>query len=399
MKGRRRTILAATVIGAVVVALAAAVTPLVRASDLATTTLRVAAAPPPEPAAARLPASIAPIWSAGGVPPRSRTPLAIGASDSGVVVVASSRGVTGRRLDDGAVLWSYRRGNATLCDWTRRDDLVVVAFRKSHGCRDLTALDAGTGARRWYRTAPVDATISLHAAPGLLVAADSHGLAAYDLGGGLDRWTFSQAGCTLAPPVLGALGVAVTLRCGDAAPRIELLDTSSGKDRWDRPVTGIGEDPVILAAEQAVTILSRTGAAGTGEAAGSTASATILTYDAKGHRVADTPIRLDSGGAAPAGALVRRETVVGWSGATVFAVTPTGRLLWRASGTGPVAADGSSLYVAGPGPLTQRELATGRQLRTIVRPAGPPGAEQLVYRAGATLVSISGTETTVLGAR
>jgi hypothetical protein len=33
--------------------------------------------------------------------------------------------------------------------------VVLALFAKSHGCRDLVALDAATGQRRWYRTVEI----------------------------------------------------------------------------------------------------------------------------------------------------------------------------------------------------------------------------------------------------
>ena len=32
---------------------------------------------------------------------------------------------------------------------------MLALFAKSHGCRDLVALDAATGQRRWYRTVEI----------------------------------------------------------------------------------------------------------------------------------------------------------------------------------------------------------------------------------------------------
>jgi hypothetical protein len=145
---RIRTVLggvAGLVVAAAVVAVAV---PVVRHSDAFTTTIRTA---PDQPGTAR----------AG--PGAGQRAAAVDRADQRAD--APGRGterdrdradrVAGLDPNTGRERWSYRRGNATLCDATRQDGVVLALFAKSHGCRDLVALDAATGQRRWYRTVEI----------------------------------------------------------------------------------------------------------------------------------------------------------------------------------------------------------------------------------------------------
>ncbi|MBI1757654.1 MAG: PQQ-binding-like beta-propeller repeat protein [Actinobacteria bacterium] len=384
MKAHRRIVLFGTVL-ATLGGLTTLVVPVVGGSDLVNTTLHAAAATPARPVTAALPAALRQIWSAPGVPPRAGSPLPTDTTHSSVVAVAGSHGIEGRSLLDGAIVWSYERRNAALCDWTLQQDLVLVAFRKLDGCRDLVALDAGTGVRRWYRTAEIDADITLYAAPALLVAANSRGLAAFDTGGGLTRWTFGRPGCTLAPPILGDQGVALLLACAGRPPSLVLLDTYSGKERWKLPVPMTGIDPRVLAADTDVTVLTRSGGA-----------AVITAYDNSGRRLSATGIGVRYGTASQVATMVHNGVVVGWTGRQVFAAATAGTPLWTADGTGPAVGDGPVVLLAGPGPLTERDPRSGRVVRTIPRPAGSAGPED-VGRLGSSLVTITTAGTIVLG--
>jgi outer membrane protein assembly factor BamB len=179
---RTRTVLggvAGLVVAAAVVAVAV---PVVRHSDAFTTAIRTARETPVPPEQAPLPAGVRPLWTA---PTGTATAPVEGPSviETGAGRVAGLDPATGRER------WSYRRGNATLCDATLQDGLVLALFAKSHGCRDLIALDAATGQRRWYRTIEITTSARLTSAPGTAVVTGAGQMIAVDTGGGLNRWT------------------------------------------------------------------------------------------------------------------------------------------------------------------------------------------------------------------
>jgi outer membrane protein assembly factor BamB len=376
---------------AVLGVLTAVAVPVVRASDWANTTLRAARSAVAEPVLAALPSTLSLRWSAPGIPPSSGAPVA-----GGTVVVASQHRIEGRDAATGATRWYYQRRNASLCAWTVQDGVVYAAFRKTAGCRDLTALDAGTGARRWYRNAELDVTITLTAMPGVLVAGSAHGLFAVDTGGSLNRWAFGRPSCRLSRPVLGSAGVAVLLTCARAPASVALLDLYTGKPRWLEPHTGkprwlepaSGDLPAVLAVGPDVRVLAVTAGkptitrlGPTGNRAGTLTAPTLAYAD---------PDKL--------GATVYSGLIIGWVGTQLFAVREgTDRLLWTVSGTGPVATTPTGAVLAGANGFTELDPASGRTSRSIRTPAGAPARPTALARVGASVVTAGADGTRVYG--
>jgi hypothetical protein len=364
--------------------LAALAVPIVLHSDWANTAVRTAAAPRPA-GLFPLPATLDRRWQAVGVAARGAHSSGGVAVQGDTVIVAAAHRIEGRDSGTGGTRWFYERRNATLCDWTARDGLVFAAFRKGHGCRDLVALNAGTGARTWYRNAELDTDITLSAMPSVLVAANAHGLVAFDTGGGLNRWTYGKSGCTLSAPVLGDLGVGLLAGCGSTAPRLVLLDAFSGKERFTP--AAVGGAARVLSTGQAVALLS-----------GGAQRPTVTLYGQAGTRtgsVTDARLRYDDPG--HAGATVYSGLIIGWTGRAVFAV-PVGspRLLWTAPGTGPAGTDTSHAVVATQGGFAEVDLADGRVVRTVQAPHGD-AAPAALDRVGALLVVTSADGTAVYG--
>ena len=146
---RTRTVLGAVAGLVVAAAVVAVAVPVVRHSDAFTTTIRTAPDTPVPPEPTTLPASVRQLWTA---PTGAATAPVEGPSviETGADRVAGLDPTTGRER------WSYQRGNATLCDATRQDGVVLALFAKSHGCRDLVALDAATGLRLLNPGSPTD---------------------------------------------------------------------------------------------------------------------------------------------------------------------------------------------------------------------------------------------------
>jgi len=364
--------------------------PVVRASDWANTSRGIAAAPA-EPGLAPLPETPRRLWAAPGSPPGSGTPVA-----GGTVVVAGPHRIEGREPGTGATRWYYERRNVTLCDWTIRDGVVFAAYRKAAGCRDLVALNAGTGARLWYRNAELPADVRLSAIPGVLVAADRSGLTTLDTGGGLNRWTYTPSGCTLSTPVLGDQGVAVLSWCaGQPEPQVVLLGAFDGKQKWARPAPG--DLPRILAADHEVSVLAVPAVP-----AVPAHDPVITQYDAGGRQVsALTSPKLSYVDPARAGAVVHSGLLLGWTGSELFAVAQASdRLLWTVGGTGPVGGGQGDAVLPSAVGLVELDLATGRTRRTLPLPSdGPSGAGQPVAigRTGALVVLAGPGGTVVYG--
>jgi len=375
---RVRSVVGTLVAVGVLAALAFLAVPAVLHSDAATTTSVVAGAAPQQLPAGPLPAAVRTRWSAPGA-------AEVG---SGTVVVADSSGVAGRDPLTGAQRWSYHRGNARLCDWTSRDGVVVAVFGKRHGCTEMTALDAGTGVRRWYRTAELGAEVDLTSAPGTVVARSGDQLIAVDTASGLNRWTARKPGCRYQPVAVGGLGAVAVLDCG-ARTLLVSHDPYLDKQRWSRPVPGTR--PVVLAVtDQRVAVLS-------GDRGG-----TLSVYDGSGHRLAlvtDPRMASPAAGGQPPGLSVGG-LLLYWTGRSVVALDPAaGAVRWAAPASGPPVPDADRVLCAVPGGFAELSPKTGRQVRRIAAGedgAGPPRGA-LLARVGRLVVAAGDAETTVSG--
>jgi putative pyrroloquinoline-quinone binding quinoprotein len=369
----------------VVVALAAVATPLVLRSDWANTTVHSSPAPP-QLGLFSLDDQPSHRWSAATVPPGGVRTQANPAVQSNTVVVVTAHRIEGHDPRTGATRWYYERRNATVCSWTTQDGQVFAAFRKDRGCRDLVALNAGTGERTWYRNGELNADISLSAVPSVLMAANSHAVVAYDTGGSLARWTYGKAGCTLSQPVAGDIGIALLASCGGTR-RLILLDTFSGHERFPAaPVITVGDAATILATGKSIAVLS-----------GGADDPELRLYGEDGKlqsTIRDPQLRYDD--PAHAGGTVYSGLLVGWTGRTVFAVSiGTGKLVWSAEATGPAGtgsddviawtADGFTDYAVGDGKVLRRIAASHDQ-----QPAGMNRIGDLVVASGASSVEVYG---------
>jgi outer membrane protein assembly factor BamB len=311
------------------------------------------------------------LWSAPSTGASATTPPAEG----GTVVVGGADRVAGLDAATGREVWSYVRGNARLCGWTLHDGVVVALFAKSHGCRQAVGLDAGTGARRWYRTMEIPGEAVLSSAPGVAVATtDSGQLVAVDTATGLNRWVYrGPAGCTLEPAVAGRVAVVAVARCADGSIVLAGHDAYVEKDGWTVPLPG-GSSPVVLGGEESAAVLNGT---------------TLTTYDGRGKALVSVADRrlARSGSAAPT-AVAAGETLVVWTGAEATAVdVRTRAVLWSAPAAAPpVVEDDRALLAAGTTVAAVR-LSTGAvETRTAVSGGAVPAGATLT-RVGTLLVA------------
>jgi len=357
--------------------------PAVRHSDAATTVSVVAAAAPPALPAGPLPAAVRARWSAPSRVASSRATSV----ETGTVVVADGSGVAGRDPVTGAQRWAYHRGNARLCGWTARDGVVVAAFGKSDGCTDLTALDAGTGARRWYRNADLGPEADLTGAAGVVVARSGDQLLAVDTATGLNRWTARKPGCRYGPVVVGSLGAAAVLHCGD---RVELVSHDPYADRQRFSVRAPGADPVVLAvSDQEVAVL-----------AGARDRRTLTVYGGSGRRLGAVTDRRVAGPVPsdwPAG-VAAGGLLLFWTGRSVLAIDPVvDTVRWVAPAGGPPTLDGDRILFAVPGAFVECAPRTGRQLAKVAADTAGPGPGAALGRIGRLVVATAGERVTVFG--
>lgn len=372
---RIRTVLggvAGLVVAAAVVAVAV---PVVRHSDAFTTTIRTAPSSPAPPEPGPVPASVRQLWTA---PTSAATALVEGPS----VIETGANRVAGLDPDTGKERWSYQRGNATLCDATRQDGVVLALFAKSHGCRDLVALDAATGQRRWYRTVEITTPARLTSATGTAVVTGGGQMIALDTGGGLNRWTYSTTGCTLDPAVVGPDSIATVSRCADGQRRLVVHSTTVDKAPWVGTLTP-GSDPHVLSTDERVAVL-----------AGTTMSLFTVAEDKNGKPVASPAGEvLDdrlAGSGTPA-AVQDGDFLVVWTGRDAIGVDLRNRaVLWSAAATGPpTLTEDRQVLLAGPDGFSIRPPATGRPVTTVAAGTAVPDRAGL-SRIGTLIVAAAG---------
>jgi PQQ-like domain len=373
---RTRTVLGAVAGLVVVAAVAAVVVPVVRHSDAFTTTIRTAPTSAATPETAPLPTTVRQLWTAP-------TGAAAAPVEGPTVIETAANRVAGLDPNTGRELWSYQRDNATLCGVTRQDGVVLVLFAKSHGCRDLTALDAGTGARRWYRTLELRTGATLTSGSGVAVATGAGQMIAVDTGGGLNRWTYSAgAGCVLDPAVVGRAAVATVARCPGGRNQLIVHQPFVDKAPWVGALQN-NADPHVVTAETRVGVLT-----------GNALSLYSAAQDADGKltvapagEVTDDRLR---GTATTPTAVVDADFLVVWTGNSAVGVDTRNRtVLWIAPATGPPALAEGQVLLAAPAGFTVRPAATGTPVTAVQAGNGVPAAAGL-SRIGRLVIAAGG---------
>ena len=382
---RTRTVLAAVAGLVVAAAVVAVAVPVVRDSDALTTEIRTARDNPLPPETGPLPATVRALWT-------TPTGTAAAPVEGPSAIATGVDRVTGLDPATGRERWSYRRGNARLCSATLRDSMVIALFAKSHGCRDLIGLDAATGDRRWYRTLELTADATLTSGPGVAVATAGEQLIAVDTGGGLNRWTWSAAGCTLDPAVAGRIAVVTVARCAGGETRLVVHSPYTDKAPWVRTEVG-GSDPRVLTAEERITVLT-----GPVLTAFTTAEDTDGKLTAREAGTVRDPrlAAVRTPGAVPT-AVADGDFVVLWTGTTAVAVDTRNRaVLWAAPATGPpTLAEGQVLFAASDG-FTSRPASTGTPVTSVSAGAAIPTGAAL-SRVGRLVVAAAGGHVTAYG--
>jgi hypothetical protein len=408
---RRPRILYAAVITIIVAVVAVSVRIAWTHGEVAHTTLKTAAAPAPSVALQSPSAMLQAKW-------HSDDHTAIGTPYwGGTVVTYSVDSVRGRDAMTGAIMWSYTRTDRTVCQAIQDQGVTIAIFELHGNCDQVTAVDSATGERKWTRTLdkdrqPLDGHPTYSVDQYTILFTTPKVIYALDPGGGLDRWTFSQPGCTIHNAVLGSQGALISQTCDKpkcvglkfcgAGQQLLLRDATAGRsddaknrDNPDRIKWNlIGSSAVPASADQLVSAVD------------TTANELEVLDVTKGSMLGRLPLQGGASGEPTHVSTARAELL--WIGGVTYSVELTGAdFFWSTetsgpptvtalpgSGDGAVDLTGASLAVYGasgaPG-IALLAPGTGKVAHTFPVDAAP---RSLAYPFGSGFV-IAGTATAV----
>jgi hypothetical protein len=182
--------------------------------EISHASLRPIADPPPSVALTSPSGRLTKAWSSNDV-------TAVGMPYyNGTIVTHDQHTVRGRDALTGRQTWSYTRTDRTVCAAIQNDGVTIAVYRLGGNCDELTAVDTGTGQRKWTRTLDKDgavfdgpATYSVQPDNVMLVSRTSIYALADENDGGLDWWTFYHPGCTINSAILGVAGALISQTC------------------------------------------------------------------------------------------------------------------------------------------------------------------------------------------
>ncbi|WP_455901411.1 Rv3212 family protein [Rhodococcus gordoniae] len=315
------------------VAAALVVTALVAASvvwltsDARGTTSTTWDGPVPTPATAQsLPRTLAELWRAPSA--ATTAPVVSG----GTIATADGGAVVGRDPQSGEERWRYDRDRA-LCAATEAWGDVVSVYRDPRGCGQVTALDAGSGARGAQRSSDADDPIRL-------VDTGSHLIALGDTR--LEMWRSDlvrtveygrvdapvnpnaqpRSGCELRSADAGAEVLAVLEQCAnEPTTRLTLLEpTPDDSQKPEELASSVLPDADRDSQARVVAVVGDRTAVYL--APDDTAGPRIEVFDSAGTLV-DTHILPRPAGASEDPALERGGVLVWWTGRDTVALSTT----------------------------------------------------------------------------
>lgn len=156
----------------------------------------------------------------------------------GSMVAVDDHGVYRLNSENGDVIWSYVRKNATICDAVESDGDIAILFNPGKGCTDLTTLSASTGqykAQAQYATnSDIGALIYGRGKLALVTPVSARLLRSDDL---VPVSTFGDVpgevyatdqqvtGCNINDVTIGPESYAVSAKCeGDSTYKIRVID-------------------------------------------------------------------------------------------------------------------------------------------------------------------------------
>jgi outer membrane protein assembly factor BamB len=403
------------VLAVVIIGLGSAVGVVWSRGETAHTTLRTAAHPAPSLVPQPPSATLRQLW-------HSDDRTAIGTPYWGGTVLTYTRdSVRGRDARTGAVMWSYTRTDRTVCQAIQDQGVSVAVFEHGGNCDEITALDSGTGARRWTRTLdkgegqggqPVDGQPSYSLTRYALMITTPSVIYTIDPSGGLDRWIYHPDGCTIHGAVIGSQGALISQSCAHpncdgrtfcgVGPQLLLRDPSAGRSDDDKDKANpdqikwnlIGTDAVPASADGLISAVDL-----------ATGRLQVLSPD-KGRTLSrlGRQGQLTAADNSTAQETDRAELL--WLAGTTYAVERSGaRFLWTAATPGPptvtqlAAPPGgipqlrlSIIAAAGSGGISLLDPSTGTVTRNVPVGGPPPGSR--AYPLGTGFV-VAGPSTTV----
>lgn len=406
---RRARLVYAGSVGLVVVAALVVAVVVYSRGEIAHATLRTVAAAPPTVAAEAPSATPQQAW---------RTDDATATGDpvwGGTVVTHDAHTVRGRDARTGAQTWSYTRTDRVVCDAVQTAGTTIAVFLHKGNCDEVTALDSGTGARRWTRTLdengqPLDGRPAIDVNQYTILLTTPQVIYAIDPGSGIDRWVYGQQGCHIASAVLGSTGVLISQNCSQpdctgrkfcgTGPQLLLRDGNAARTDDDKANPDhiiwnlVGNGDVPASADTVVTAL-RPGGTGLD-----------VLDNAKGRVLSTLALRPAPGTPAPVTHLATARAELVHVGDTLYSVQQSGAdLFWGVhtlampsvtapDGTRTGQPDLVTATVAVPSArgIDLLDGGTGRVTRTFLVGAQAPGSS--AYPLGSGFL-VAGPETVV----
>jgi len=337
----------------------------------------------------------------------------------GTLITYSTHAVVGRDALTGKVRWSYTRTDRTTCTAAQIGGVTIAVFRLHGNCDELTAVSSDTGARQWTRTLdkdghPVNGTPQFTAGqdtfmvttPQVIYAISPDGTSGAG-NGGLDRWVFSEPGCTINSAVLGSAGALISQNCANpdcgtqkfcgAGPQLLLRDpmasddsdSSKNKGNPDQIIWNlIGNTSIPVSADDVISAVAK----GSGKL--TTFSAAAADH---GKVVATLPLAAPASGAAQAVATANAE-LIRLDGDSYLVNDKGTSVLWHAATDAlPTVASGGSLpsveiVVPTSAGVALLDPHTGKVTKAFALSAPPVGSS--VYAFGTGFV-VAGPRTVV----
>jgi hypothetical protein len=340
----------------------------------------------------------------------------------GTVITHDRHTVRGRDARTGKQTWSYTRTDRSVCTAIQTQGVTVAVYKLHGNCDEVTALDSGTGDRKWTRTLDKDGAefngpAQYWVQPGNIMFVSATSIYAVatsgdadDGNGGLDYWTFHHTGCTINDAMLGVGGALISQTCvhedcGGAkfcgnGKQLLLRDATKATDdktetnhnNPDQIVWNLrGNDLVPTSAGHSITARAPSGGS-------------LQLLDAKtGKTTASLALTGRTDSSAPTTFTSANDADLIWIGGRTYAL-PSGKtaFAWQldtsyvptvsdASGTSATTLANARLAIATRSGIVQLDGATGRVHDSY--PVAPPAADSYVYPFGTGFLAAGPTTT------